>query len=265
MRTVRAELAYDGSKFYGWQRQDGFRSVQEAVEEALMGLLGEVVCVHGAGRTDTGVHALRQVAHFQVQTRLEDDQLRHAINAHLDRSVVVTRLESCRDDFHARFDARAKRYVYLVRTARFRPPHGREYAHWVSQPLDLGAMRQAARAFLGSHDFHAFGNTGSERKTTVRSIEHSRIVARRDWFAYVVQGDGFLYNMVRTMAGTLLDVGRGKRAPEAIDRALASGERDDAGPTAPAQGLYLARVLYSEPTFLGRDRGPRGVPGLYQY
>jgi tRNA pseudouridine38-40 synthase len=265
MRNVRVELAYDGSKFFGWQRQDGFRSVQAALEEALNGLLGEVVCVHGAGRTDTGVHALRQVAHFHVDTRLDDDRLRHAIQAHLDRTVVVNRLETCRDDFHARFDARAKRYVYFVRTSRFRPPFGTAYTHWVNQPLDLAEMRRGARAFLGRHDFRAFGNTGSERKTTVRTISHSRLVARRDCLAYVVEGEGFLYNMVRTMAGTLLDVGRGKVDSGAIERALASGDREDAGPTAPPEGLYLARVLYPEPTFLGRDRGPRGVPGLFQY
>jgi tRNA pseudouridine38-40 synthase len=265
MRNVRLELAYDGSSFFGWQRQDGFPSVQAAVESALQALLGQVVSVQGAGRTDTGVHALRQVANVHVDTRLDDDRLRHALNAHLDPGVVARRLETCRDDFHARFHATGKRYVYLVCTARFRPPFGREHAHWVGQPLDRDAMDDAARRFVGRHDFRAFGNAGSERKTTVRSVAHSRIVARRGWFAYVVQGDGFLYKQVRTMVGTLLEIGRGKLRPESVDEALAGGDRDFAGATAPAQGLYLARVLYEEPTFAGRDRGPRGVPGLFQY
>jgi tRNA pseudouridine38-40 synthase len=264
MRNVRVELAYDGSKFFGWQRQDGFPSVQAAVEEAVQSLLGQVTSVQAAGRTDTGVHALRQVAHFHVDTRLDDDRLRHALNAHLQRSVVVQRLETCRDDFHARFHALGKRYVYVVRTARFQPPFARELAHWIPQPLDLAAMRDAAARFRGRHDFRAFGNTGPARKTTVRTVAHSRIVARRAWLAYLVQGDGFLYNQVRTMVGTLLEVGKGKLAPDAVDRALACGERDDAGPTAPPQGLYLARVLYAEPIFRGRDRGPRGVPGAFQ-
>ena len=116
MRNVRLEVAYDGSRFFGWQRQDGFESVQGAIEDALASLLDTVVTVHGAGRTDTGVHGLRQVAHLHVDTRLDDDRLRHALNAHLVEGVVVNRLETCRDDFHARFDARAKRYLYLTLT-----------------------------------------------------------------------------------------------------------------------------------------------------
>ena len=144
MRTVRFEVAYDGTRFHGWQRQDGFDSVQQALEEGLAALLDGVVTVHGAGRTDTGVHGLRQVAHAQVATRLDDDRLRHALNAHVGEGVVVNRLETCRADFHARFDARGKRYLYRVQTARFRPPIGPGYAHFVRDPLDLEAMRAAA-------------------------------------------------------------------------------------------------------------------------
>ena len=160
VRNVCAEVAYDGSKFFGWQRQDGFDSVQGAIEEALESLLGESVTVHGAGRTDTGVHALRQVAHFHLDTRLDDDRLRHALNAHAREGVVLNRLETCRDDFHSRFDARAKRYLYVTVTTRFRPPLGREFAHWIKSPLDLAAMREAAWRLVGKHDFAAFGNTG---------------------------------------------------------------------------------------------------------
>ena len=265
MRTVRAELAYDGSLFCGWQRQDGFPSVQAAVEDALASLLDTLVTVVGAGRTDTGVHALRQVAHFHVDTRLDDDRLRHALNAHLAGGVVINRLETCRPDFHARFDARAKRYLYRVATTRFRPPFGRDHQHWINRPLDLRAMRDAARRLVGRHDFAAFGNAGSARKTTVRTLSAVRLIARRDHFAILVQGDGFLYNMVRNIAGTLIDVGSGKREPTAIDRALAGGDRSLVGPTAPARGLYLVRVLYPEPVFTGRDRGPRGAAGLFPW
>lgn len=265
MRNVRAEVSYDGSRFFGWQRQDGFVSVQGALEEAFASLLGAVVTVQGAGRTDTGVHALRQVAHAHVETRLDDDRLRHALNAHVCEGVVVRRLETCADDFHARFHARGKRYLYLTATARFRPAFGSTFAHWLQAPLELEPMREAARRLVGRHDFVAFGNAGSERKTTVRTLSAVRIVARRERFAIVVQGDGFLYNMVRTIAGTLIDVGRGRMGPEDVSRALETGERTAAGPTAPAAGLYLVRVLYDEPAFEGRDRGPSGVPGLYQY
>jgi len=263
MRTVRFEVAYDGTRFHGWQRQDGFDSVQQSLEEGLAALLDDVVVVHGAGRTDTGVHGLRQVAHAQVATRLDDDRLRHALNAHLVEGVVVNRLESCRPDFHARFDARGKRYLYRVQTARFRPPIGPGYAHFVRDPLDLQAMRMAAAALVGTHDFQAFGNTGSPRHSTVRTVHGVRVLARRGGLGLVVQGNGFLYNMVRNIAGTLLDVGRGRLEPGSVARALASGQRTDAGPTAPAEGLYLLRVLYDEPLFPGRDAGLRGAAGAF--
>ncbi|MEZ6014016.1 MAG: tRNA pseudouridine(38-40) synthase TruA [Planctomycetota bacterium] len=263
MRNVRCEVAYDGSRFYGWQRQDGFESVQGALEDALAALLDTVVSVQGAGRTDTGVHALRQVAHFHVDTKLPDDRLRHALNAHLAEGALVRRLETCRDDFHARFHAVGKRYLYLTATTRFRPPFARSMCHWTSWSLDRRAMAEAAQVLVGTQDFKAFGNTGSARKTTVRTIWRVRIVARRERFAIVVEGDGFLYNMVRTIAGTLIDVGKGRLTVADVRDALASGERERAGPTAPAEGLYLARVFYDEPTFHGPDGGARSAPGMF--
>lgn len=265
MRNVRLLIAYDGARFFGWQRQEGFGSVQQAVEEAFEALTGEHVVVHGSGRTDTGVHALGQVASAHVRTRLDDERLRHALNHHLPEGVVVRRLETCRDDFHARFDARGKRYVYAVATTRFRPPFGRAYVHWVHDPLDLAAMRRAAAVLRGRHDFSAFASSGSPRRSNVRTLAGLRLLARRERFALVAQADGFLYNMMRALAGTLLEVGRGKLAPADVERILAGRDRRRAGPTAPAEGLYLLSVLYDEPVFPGRDRGPRGVPGLFQY
>ncbi|MGD2017893.1 MAG: tRNA pseudouridine(38-40) synthase TruA [Planctomycetota bacterium] len=262
LRNVRIEVAYDGASFYGWQRQDGFDSVQAAIEDGLADLLGTIVTIHGAGRTDTGVHALRQVAHFHVDTRLDDDRLRHALNAHLPEGVRVRRAETCRDDFHARFDARGKRYAYLVQSTRFRPALGRGHLHWEPAPLDRAAMEEAIGRIVGRRDFAAFATAGSPRKTTVRTVQHLKLVARRERFAIVVQGDGFLYNMVRTIAGTLLQVGKGAMTPDDVSAALEAADRRLAGPTAPAAGLHLVRVLYDEPVFQGPDRGPSGVPGL---
>jgi tRNA pseudouridine38-40 synthase len=251
MRNVRIQLAYDGSLFYGWQRQDGFASVQEAVENALLALTGEPVVVRGAGRTDTGVHALRQVASFHVDTRIGDERLLHALNAHLPAGIVVGALETCRSDFHAQKSAAGKRYAYLIRVAPFRPPFGHELSHWERGPLDVTAMRRGASALVGRRDFKALANAGSPRKSTVRTLRSVHVVERRAGLGIVVEGDGFLYNMVRTIAGTLLDVGRGRLGPEALESILAAGERARAGATAPARGLWLVRVLYDEPCFRG--------------
>jgi tRNA pseudouridine38-40 synthase len=264
MRNLRALISYDGSKFFGWQRQEGFWSVQEALERAIEAVTGAAVTVYGAGRTDTGVHALGQVASFHLETDLTDDRLRHAVNAHIGEGVQIERIETCEEDFHARFSASGKRYLYRVGTSRFRPPFPEEYAHWINQPLDLEAMKAAACDLLGEHDFGAFASSGANRKSTVRTITRARIFARRRGFAIVVQGNGFLYNMVRTIAGTLIDVGRGRLDTDCIARAIEDGRRGPLGPTAPAAGLYLLRVLYPSPAFQGPDLGPRGVAGVIQ-
>ena len=255
MRNVRMLIAYDGARFFGWQRQDGFESVQEALEDALLALFSKHVVVHGAGRTDTGVHALGQVASFHVDTPMDDHRLQRAINAHLPPEVVVRRLETCRADFHARFDATGKRYLYLIWNERERSPFARQHAHYVREPLDTAAMAAAARHLVGTHDFTSLASSGSPRRTNVRTIRAARLVVRRNRLAIVVQGDGFLYNMVRTIAGSLIDVGRARMTPERFREVLAARNRSLAGPTAPAAGLYLLAVRYAEACFGGPARG----------
>jgi tRNA pseudouridine38-40 synthase len=264
MRNVRALIAYDGSKFYGWQRQSGFHSVQEAIEDALLALTGEAIRVHGSGRTDTGVHALGQVAHFRTDTKLSDDRLRHALNFHLCPGVIARRLETAPDDFHARFSSIGKRYMYVVATTRFRPPFGPLLCHWVPQVLDYAAMRAGANQLLGRHDFGAFASAGSPRKSNVRTLRCLHFIARRERFAFVVEGDGFLYNMVRTIAGTLLEVGKHSLAASDVASILQSRDRAQAGPTAPPEGLYLVSVRYPQRVFLGRVGAGRGAPGLFE-
>ena len=255
MRNVRMRIAYDGSEFYGWQRQDGFESVQGAIEDGLEALLAERIAIHGSGRTDTGVHALGQVASFHVDTRLDDRQLLRALNAHLGESVSVLALETCPDDFHAQKSATGKRYLYTVATTPFRPCIARNMTHWVPVALDLDAMQRAANELVGEHDFTSFACAGSVRRSNVRRVTRVRLVRRRERFAIVVQGNGFLYNMVRVIAGTLIEVGKGKRSPESMRELLAARDRRLAGPTAPASGLCLLRVLYAGEVF-GVRRSP---------
>ncbi len=264
MRNLRLQIAYDGSAFFGWQRQDGFTTVQETIEDAVAQLTGEEVTAQGSGRTDTGVHALRQVANFHVQTRLTDDRFRHGINAHLPESVVVNRVETCADDFHSRFSAVGKRYVYVISTRRFKPSHAERQTAWCPQPLDFALMERAALDLIGDHDFLGLSSVGSNPgKSTVRRVKRLRWIKRRDTLAFAIEAEGFLYNMVRTIAGTLVDIGRQRLPEDCIRQVLLSRERNSAGPTAPAGGLYLLRVLYNESTFPGVDPGPNGTPGIF--
>jgi tRNA pseudouridine38-40 synthase len=245
MRNLRLLVAYDGSAFAGWQRQEGFASVQQSLEEAVAQVTGEKVTVHGAGRTDAGVHALGQVAHFRSATSLPDERILHALNAHLPPSVTVRGVSTAAPDFHARFSARGKRYVYRLVATPLRPPLARELIAWIPYRLDVARMRQGAAYLVGEHDFASFATEPRRpRASTVRRVQHLHLVSRRERVDLFIQGDGFLYNMVRAVAGSLIEVGRGKREPAWIRDVLEAKDRKRGGPTAPPQGLYLLRVLY---------------------
>lgn len=246
MHTYQITVCYHGGAFAGWQRQAGFDSVQERLEEAFRILLGEPVVVHGAGRTDAGVHALRQCAHVRLPRAFEPAALVRALNGNLPDAVRVLAVEPRPGTFHARFSALGKRYVYRFVVAPVRPPFGAGLHHWVRQPLDLVAMRAAAAYLRGRHDFAAFAtNPGyTRRRGTVRTIHHLHLIRRPHGVDLAVQGDGFLYNMVRSIAGTLRDVGLGRLRPTEVAAILASCDRRRAGMNCEAGGLYLLRVLY---------------------
>jgi tRNA pseudouridine38-40 synthase len=256
--TYLLTITYDGTQFHGWQRQPYHRNVQEELERAFAAIDCEGVHVEGAGRTDSGVHAIAQCAHVRLARAFPLDRLALALNSNLPPDVAVQRVREAPPDFHARFHARGKRYAYRCLSSPVRPAIGRSLYHWTRRPIDVGSMRAAAACLRGTHDFAAFAtNPGRPRKRgTVRTLHHVHVLRRPGGFDFVVQGNGFLYNMVRNLVGSLLEVGYGNQPPAWLAAALVGRERRLAGPTAPACGLYLLRVLYSP------DLSPAGVePG----
>ncbi len=250
VRTLQITLAYDGTRFVGWQRQAAGESIQGLLEDALARIEGAPVTVHGAGRTDAGVHALAQVASARVGCALDAATLIRAINAHLPADIRVLAVDDRDDGFHARFSARSKCYRYQFDTAAVASPFDRAYAWHLPGPLDAAAMRDAAAALVGTHDFAAFQSAGGAVTATVRTVTRSELravtvgVAARDLLVYEICGDGFLRHMVRAIAGTLVEVGQGRRSAAGIGALLRGGRRADAGRTAPAHGLFLVAVDY---------------------
>jgi tRNA pseudouridine38-40 synthase len=268
VRTLKLTLSYDGTRLVGWQRQADGESVQGVLEDALARFEGAPVTVHGAGRTDAGVHALGQVASVGVTFTHDVSTLARALNAHLPEDVRVLSVEDAPPGFHARFDARSKTYRYYIRNGPLASPFERQFVWHVPQPLDVDAMRQAASRLLGRHDFSAFRSSGTEVPDSVRTLHTSAVVETAGavpWLVstatttpsasrcssdagsvltYEVTGDGFLRHMVRAIVGTLVEVGRGWRDAAQMDALLQSGDRARAGATAPPQGLFLVRVDY---------------------
>jgi len=242
---VALVLEYDGTAYAGWQRQPNVPTIQAAVEEALASLVQAPCPVVGAGRTDAGVHALGQVAHFTTASALPLDRIHNGLNALLPHDIVVRHAAEVAPDFHARRDARLRVYRYAV-LARPRPSALlRRYAYHVAGSLNLEAMQAGAGALIGQHDFAAFRVTGTSTRSTVCTVRAARLERRKDLVIVTVAADRFLRQMVRRIVGTLLAIGRGALPPEAIGQILASKDNQQAGPPAPAHGLYLARVVYT--------------------
>lgn len=249
MRTIKLIVAYDGTAYAGWQVQAGDRTVQEALEAALAKVTGEPIRVTASGRTDAGVHALGQVVGFRTASRLPPEVLRRALNAELPRDVAVLEAGEAAEGFHATRHARRKRYRYLIDNGPVRDVFCRRYCWHFPAPLDAAAMHRAAQCLVGRHDFSSFQTSGSPRKTSVRTIYE--IAVRRGEgptsgrITIEVEADGFLYNMVRTIVGSLVGIGRGARPEAWLAQVLAAADRRVAGPTAPPQGLFLVEVEYA--------------------
>ena len=246
MRNIKLTLCYDGSAFHGYQQQDNAETVEAALKKALRRLIGEDVKPVSCSRTDAGVHAEMFVCNFKTETDRENEKLLRGLNALLPPTVAVQTCEDVPLSFHARYDCTGKEYRYLIWNAPVRNPFYVGRAVHVPYALDVERMDKAAKLFLGTHDFSAYCASGSEVKSKVRTITACSVRRNGEHVIFSVRGNGFLYNMVRIMAGTLLSLSAGGLTEEDIMRSLKSGKRTDAGPTAKAEGLYLHEVYYEE-------------------
>ena len=244
-------IQYDGSDFHGWQVQENDRTIQGELERVIGMLVDAPVSVIGSGRTDAGVHAEGQVANVHIAgEKFTPEKLRHAINGNLWRDIRVMKVEKAADDFHARFSAKSKTYLYRVVNAPVMSPFWRRFAHHESRPLDVGRMNEAARLFLGEHDWTAFASARSDGESRVRNVMDFTVESHWDARAdaqiieFRITAKGFLRYMVRSIVGTLIEVGLGLKTSDTIQTAIVTGDRNLAGKTASAQGLTLLKVDY---------------------
>lgn len=241
---VKLVVAYEGTNYCGWQIQPNGITIEQVLNETLSSLLGEEITVTGASRTDAGVHSLGNVAVFETHTKMPAEKISFALNQRLPEDIVVQ--ESCQvpEDFHPRFSKSRKTYEYRILNCRFRQPLERRTSYFYHYPLDVSAMQKAAAYLVGEHDFTSFASVHAQTNTYVRMIYALDVVSEGDMIRIRVQGNGFLYNMVRIIAGTLIQVGAGIKKPEDMESILAGKDRELAGPTAPAHGLTMIGLEY---------------------
>lgn len=245
MKRYRLSVAYDGTDFCGWGVQPQMRTVQGVMGEACNKIFNEVGDVTAAGRTDSGVHAAGQTVHLDCETSIKAQNMAYRLNAVLPDDVVVESVKIVEDDFHARFHCLAKQYVYRLANGKVPPLFDRSTVAWEQRPLDLHPMREAAKYIEGEHDFKAFMNVGREMESTVRKILRFNVKRRQGQLIFSILGTGFLYNQVRVMVGTMIDIGLGKIPALMIKDILQSRDRKNAGVTVEAKGLSLQKTIYA--------------------
>ncbi|NLK07756.1 MAG: tRNA pseudouridine(38-40) synthase TruA [Firmicutes bacterium] len=252
-KNVRLLVEYDGTAYHGFQTQEDphLPTIQSKLEEAVWRICQEKVRVTGSGRTDAGTHALGQVINFQTSSRIPIDKLPKALNSALPRDIRIQEAEYVQTDFHACYDAVAKTYQYVIDNQPTPSVFRRCYAYHVPHDLDTAKMQKAAAALVGTHDFASFRTSGSSARTSVRTVFQLDVIASGSSITITIKADGFLYNMVRNIVGTLVEVGRGKRQPGCVADILKARDRTKAGPTAPAHGLYLLEVYYDDERLFG--------------
>ncbi|MCT4562861.1 MAG: tRNA pseudouridine(38-40) synthase TruA [Maledivibacter sp.] len=245
MGNIRLIIQYDGSRYKGWQRLgDGQMTIQGKLEDVLSKMTEENVELFGSGRTDAGVHALNQVANFNTSCEMTTNEILDYCYRYLPDDIVVKRVERASGKFHARYNVRRKKYLYKIWNHKYHDPFMRKHITHIEETLNIDNMRKAASYFIGEHDFTSFTTAKSKKKSRVRKVFEVDITKDNNIIAITVQGSGFLHNMVRIMVGTLIEVGVGRMRPEEVAKILNKKDRSKAGPTAPAQGLFLYDVEY---------------------
>lgn len=246
MKRVMLRVAYDGTNYCGWQLQPGQQTIEGVLGEALSDLLGETITIIGASRTDSGVHSLGNVAVFDTNTKIPAEKISYAVNQRLPEDIVVQESAEVVPDFHPRHCESCKTYEYRILNREFPLPTERRNSYFTYRKLDIEAMQEAAKRLIGTHDFASFCSAHAQVETTVRTVYDCTVEKNGDLLTIRVVGAGFLYNMVRIIAGTLLDVGGGVRTPQDMDAILEAGMRSAAGPTAPAHGLTMIGIVFTE-------------------
>ena len=244
MRNIKLTIEYDGKDFNGWQKQPNKLNIQGTIEQAIKSITGEDVELNASGRTDAGVHALGQVANFKTNSQIPIEKFAIAINSKLKRSIVIKKAEEVDERFHSRLSCKRKTYRYIINNSEEGSAIYRNLETHIPQKLDVDKMKEAVKYFEGEHDFKAFKASGTSSKNSVRTIFETNIYQKENRIYIELTGNGFLYNMVRIIAGTLVEVGIGKIEPKDIPEIIKEGKREKAGKTLPPNGLYLVKVMY---------------------
>lgn len=246
MRNIKLTIMYDGKDFNGWQKQPNKLNIQGTIEKVLSEMTGEEIELNASGRTDAGVHSFGQVANFKTNSKIPIDKFPIAINSKIKKSIVIINAEEVEERFHSRYNCKKKTYRYVIDNSEFPTPMYRYLEYHIPNKLNIEAMKEAAKFFEGEHDFKAFKSSGTSSKSSVRTIYKAEVKKVENNRIYIeLTGNGFLYNMVRIISGTLVEVGLGKIKPEEIKTIIESKDRQKAGKTLPAHGLYLMNVNYN--------------------
>ena len=244
MRNIKLTIEYDGKEYNGWQKQPNKLNIQGEIEKAISNITGEEVELNASGRTDAGVHALGQVANFKTNSNLPIEKMAIAINSQVKNSIRIIKAEEIEESFHSRYNCKEKTYRYIINNSKYGSAIYRGMEYHIPIKLDIDKMQEAAKYFEGEHDFKGFKSSGTSSKSSIRTIYKAIVKKENERIIIELTGNGFLYNMVRIISGTLVDVGLGKINPNSIPEIIESKDRTRAGKTLPPQGLYLVEVKY---------------------